>query len=766
MEKVHLNSLVSPEVTSNIRGSPTMLELEGAIQRESQSLWATGKLAEPIPDGFYFITPERRFTEFYDSIPSLGELQYLDSEGFAPNVILVDTNKDKKLSMMKQLALTLVKGLSSSPTAMIKKIAGLGLPREGVMDRTDSYKHMSVTVFLDSVEFLVDLVRVPGKLAPCTSEAIFFSHMIASRESESALNSYDSPMEPCSPICGYTGQVDLECTELEEFLQPSYRSKLEASTSFSGPSMRGVLAQSKAIAERSLSHSDPNVTNSFWWLNQKNMIVEPNTATSSPDPYSFQGPGRSILGGRRYSFRDYCNDVTTSRSAGASPTEARRRRRQCISMVPEIGDDIVRAVRAMNEALKRNRFPKEYLYASSSCSRREKDDNSDLEETVSKLHPDHRGERVTGYNFHEKQMNSEKAISLPSSPRYFTHHASGRCEAKESIRGPDMISTMNKMLEIPKILNKKLFPFEEWNIEFSELTIQTRIGIGFFGEVFHGIWNGIQVAVKVFLEQDLTLENIEDFCTEISILSRVRHPNVILFLGACTKPPRLSMVTEYMEMGSLYYLIHVSGQKKKLSWRRRLKMLCDICRGLLCLHRMKIVHRDLKSANCLVNKHWTVKICDFGLSRVLMTTPMKDYSSAGTPEWMAPELIRNEPFTEKCDIFSFGVIIWELCTLNKPWHGVPSVQIVGLSQMNGLAVRIFFRTYLTMSPHCANCYISISFLEISMKWQDVHLRYCESGYFRLSVLLSFEGVNSSSNQTIYSVESFAEAKIDNCHSRN
>ena len=97
---------------------------------------------------------------------------------------------------------------------------------------------------------------------------------------------------------------------------------------------------------------------------------------------------------------------------------------------------------------------------------------------VSKLHPDHRGERVMGYNFHEKQMNSQKAISLPSSPRYFTHHASGRCEAKESIRGPDMISTMNKMLEIPKILNKKLFPFEEWNIEFSELTIHTRIGIG------------------------------------------------------------------------------------------------------------------------------------------------------------------------------------------------------------------------------------------------------------------------------------------------
>lgn len=94
----------------------------------------------------------------------------------------------------------------------------------------------------------------------------------------------------------------------------------------------------------------------------------------------------------------------------------------------------------------------------------------------------------------------------------------------------------------------------------------------------------------------------------------------------------------------------------------------------MCIHRMKIVHRDLKSANCLVNKHWTVKICDFGLSRIMTETPMRD-SSAGTPEWMAPELIRSEPFTEKCDIFSFGVIMWELCTLNRPWEGVPPERV-------------------------------------------------------------------------------------------
>jgi serine/threonine protein kinase len=98
----------------------------------------------------------------------------------------------------------------------------------------------------------------------------------------------------------------------------------------------------------------------------------------------------------------------------------------------------------------------------------------------------------------------------------------------------------------------------------------------------------------------------------------------------------------------------------------------------MCIHRLKIVHRDLKSANCLVNKHYTVKICDFGLSRVMSDSATNDNSSAGTPEWMAPELIRNELFTEKCDIFSFGVIMWELCTLNRPWEGMPPVQVTAI----------------------------------------------------------------------------------------
>ncbi|CAK9133225.1 unnamed protein product [Ilex paraguariensis] len=335
----------------------------------------------------------------------------------------------------------------------------------------------------------------------------------------------------------------------------------------------------------------------------------------------------------------------------------------------------------MNETLKQNRLLREpgdnSSYPSSSNDGKS---HPDHQRNVSEFRLDDHGETSGGqsslYARSREHMSSQKAVSLPSSPHEFRSQTSEKVGTSDYMVNDEMVSTWNKILESSMFQNKPLLPYREWNIDYSELAVGTRVGIGFFGEVFRGIWNGTDVAIKVFLEQDLTAENMEDFCNEIAILSRLRHPNVILFLGACTKPPRLSMVTEYMEMGSLYYLIHISGQKKKLSWRRRIKMLRDICRGLMCIHRMKIVHRDLKSANCLVNKHLKVKICDFGLSRMMTNGPMKDSSSAGTPEWMAPELIRNEPFTEKCDIFSLGVIMWELYTLNRPWDGTPPERVV------------------------------------------------------------------------------------------
>ncbi|XP_068304052.1 probable serine/threonine-protein kinase SIS8 isoform X3 [Pyrus communis] len=651
-------------------------------QKASQVVWQTGMLLEPIPNGFYSVIPEKRLKEIYDDIPTLDELHALESEGLRADVILVDTTKDKKVSMLKQLIVALVKGLNANPAAMIKKIAGLvsdfykrpnaespgkvaleetshmfenrgvqllgqikhgscrprailfkvladtvglesrlmvGLPIDGVVECVDSYKHMSVVVVLNSVELLVDLMRFPGQLLPRSTKAIFMTHISAAGESDSAENdSCDSPLEPNSPLYGFSERMDPDSAEKDD--SPQFRGRFDVPSNAQGPSLQNIMLRPITSIDRKLSPEHP----------------------------SFRARGRSMLSGDRKSFRDYADDMPTSRyrSDGASTSDARRLRRRSMSITPEIGDDIARAVRAMNETLKQNRLLRE----------QGDDDRSGLQKN--------------------DQISSQKAISLPSSPHQYSSQTSARIGPSEFATNDELVLTWNRILESATFDNKPLLPYQEWNIDYSELTVGTRVGIGFFGEVFRGVWNGTDVAIKVFLEQDLTAENMEDFCNEISILSRLRHPNVILFLGACTKPPRLSMVTEYMEMGSLYYLIHLSGQKKKLSWRKRLRMLRDICRGLMCMHRMKIVHRDLKSANCLVNKHWTVKLCDFGLSRIMSETNMKDSSSAGTPEWMAPELIRNEPFTEKCDIFSLGVLMWELCTLNRPWEGVPPERVV------------------------------------------------------------------------------------------
>lgn len=94
------------------------------------------------------------------------------------------------------------------------------------------------------------------------------------------------------------------------------------------------------------------------------------------------------------------------------------------------------------------------------------------------------------------------------------------------------------------------------------------------------------------------------------------------------------------------------------------------------LHSFKppIIHRDLKSPNLLVDKDWTVKVSDFGLSRVKAQT-MAPWSRAGTPEWMAPEVLRNEPSNEKCDVYSYGVILYELVTGREPWTELNPMQV-------------------------------------------------------------------------------------------
>ncbi|KAG8375663.1 hypothetical protein BUALT_Bualt10G0123700 [Buddleja alternifolia] len=220
-------------------------------------------------------------------------------------------------------------------------------------------------------------------------------------------------------------------------------------------------------------------------------------------------------------------------------------------------------------------------------------------------------------------------------------------------------------------------------ILWEDLQIGERIGIGSYGEVYRAEWNGTEVAVKKFMKQDISGDALTQFKCEVEIMLRLRHPNVVLLMGAVLHPPNMSILTEFLPRGSLYRLLH--RPNIQIDEKRRIKMAIDVAKGMNYLHTSHpiIVHRDLKTPNLLVDKNWVVKVGDFGMSRLQHHTFLSSKSAAGTAEWMAPEVLRNEPSNEKSDVYSFGVILWELATLRVPWTEMNSMQVVGAVGFQG-----------------------------------------------------------------------------------
>ncbi|EPS62432.1 serine/threonine protein kinase, partial [Genlisea aurea] len=128
----------------------------------------------------------------------------------------------------------------------------------------------------------------------------------------------------------------------------------------------------------------------------------------------------------------------------------------------------------------------------------------------------------------------------------------------------------------PKAVDELSFETEDLNIPLSDLDLKERIGSGSFGTVHRAEWNGCDVAVKILMEQDFHAERVKEFLQEVAIMKRLRHPNIVLFMGAVTEPPNLSIVTEYLSRGSLYRLLHKPGVREVLDEKRRLTMAYDV----------------------------------------------------------------------------------------------------------------------------------------------------------------------------------------------
>ncbi|XP_026384325.1 serine/threonine-protein kinase STY13-like isoform X1 [Papaver somniferum] len=228
---------------------------------------------------------------------------------------------------------------------------------------------------------------------------------------------------------------------------------------------------------------------------------------------------------------------------------------------------------------------------------------------------------------------------------------------------------------------------EEWEIDLSKLRIKNVIANGTYGTVYKGVYDGQDVAVKVMdwgADGDArTAVNRASFEQEVAIWHKLDHPNVTKFIGASMGTSNLQIpstnsdgqgslpanaccvVVEYLQGTLKNYLMKY--RHRKLPYKTVIQLALDLARGLSYLHSKQIAHRDVKTENMLLDTKRTVKIADFGVARVEAKNASEMTVLTGTLGYMAPEVQRGDPYNRMCDVYSFGICLWEIYCCDMPF---------------------------------------------------------------------------------------------------
>ncbi len=219
----------------------------------------------------------------------------------------------------------------------------------------------------------------------------------------------------------------------------------------------------------------------------------------------------------------------------------------------------------------------------------------------------------------------------------------------------------------------------DWELQSTEVSLCKKadgslcsLGKGGFGEVFKGLRDGVdEVAVKVIRISSCTPAVVAQFKAEIDLISKLRHRHIVQFYGACVQPQNLYMVTELMS-NDLFSVLRLPREAARYKWDGIYgrEVLIGVASGLNYLHSRKppVVHRDIKSPNILI-MDGVAKIADVGVARTMGTTPDMTAQRGFTIAWAAPEVVYRRRATEKIDIWSFGVIMWEVASGRLPKPG-------------------------------------------------------------------------------------------------
>lgn len=220
-----------------------------------------------------------------------------------------------------------------------------------------------------------------------------------------------------------------------------------------------------------------------------------------------------------------------------------------------------------------------------------------------------------------------------------------------------------------KIEDLPLFEFQKISTATNNFDSANKIGQGGFGSVYKGeLQDGLEIAVKRLSKA--SGQGLEEFMNEVIVISKLQHRNLVRLLGCCIEGEEKMLIYEYMPNNSLDFYLFDPIKKKILDWQKRLYIIEGISRGLLYLHRdsrLRIIHRDLKPSNILLDEELNPKISDFGMARIFGGSENEGNTRriVGTYGYMSPEYAMEGLFSEKSDVFSFGVLLLEIISGRK-----------------------------------------------------------------------------------------------------